>query len=238
MKLDINNYPGSKRASGLYQFIINHIPERKFIIELFAGGGVITEKLVKNDCTAERFYCYEKSVQVFNQLREKFEYNYNVSLNNVDAIQHYFKVLNEYPKDYSNSFFYIDHPYLMTTRRRSNVDIYECEFSAKEHVALFDLIKKLNDVGAKIMVSHYPNDFYDEHLVTKMNFNTAETQSMTRGGVATEKIYFNYDISKLKLATTAFVGHGRQERQRIKRKKVRWRKALEKNAIARKTGYY
>lgn len=226
MKLDIKNYPGSKRASGLYQFIINHIPKSNVIIELFAGSAAISEKLLKNNCTAGEILLFEKSTQVFNQLYRKHEENRKVHVFLEDSLQ-IFDRLKNLTLRIDRVFIYIDPPYLKTTRR-SDADIYEHEFSAKDHAVLFDLIRKLDANGAYILVSHYPSDIYDKHLVTQLNFNTAETQVMTRGGVATEKIYFNYDIDELELACSNFVGHGRQERQRIKRKKKRWVAALQK----------
>jgi DNA adenine methylase len=43
-------------------------------------------------------------------------------------------------------------------------------------------------------------------------------KALTRGGIATEKIWMNYDISEMDLATTEFVGVDYIDRQRIKRK--------------------
>lgn len=226
MELDIKNYPGSKRASGLYQFIINHIPESYLIIELFAGSSVISEKLLENNCTAGKIILYEKSTQVFNQLYDKYEGNRKVSIRNIDCFKHNLEFYNLTLR-YEKVFFYIDPPYCKSTRR-SDADIYEHEFTSKDHADLFDLIKKLDGYGANILVSHYPSKMYDEHLAEQLDFNTAETQAMTRGGVATEKIYFNYDITNLPLACSNFVGHNKIERQRIKRKKERWVKSLEK----------
>lgn len=43
--------------------------------------------------------------------------------------------------------------------------------------------------------------------------------TITRGGtIAVERIYMNYDITKLKLATPVYVGKDRTDRQRIRRK--------------------
>lgn len=67
-----------------------------------------------------------------------------------------------------------------------------------------------------IMISGYDCEMYNEAL---KGWKTSTFETMTRGGAATEKIWMNYDISELDLATTEFVGVDYIDRQRINRKK-------------------
>lgn len=226
MKLDINNYPGSKAASGLWQMIINHIPECTFFYEAFAGGAAITRKLLQSNHTVKYFYLLEKSINVFNQLYEEYLETSRVHVKRIDSLE----VLSQKLLDginYDETFFYFDPPYLKDSRRNTK-DIYEHEFSIQDHEAFFDLIRSISrEANCDFLISHYPCKEYDD-LASELNLTYKDINVMTRGGVATERIYMNYDINERRLACTDYLGHGRQERQRISRKKKRWANAIAK----------
>jgi len=64
---------------------------------------------------------------------------------------------------------------------------------------------------------------YDEQLT---DWRTIEFQSMTRGGVRTEKLWMNYEPEAAHWAT--FAGKNFTDRQRIKRKADRWAENYKK----------
>ncbi len=117
--------------------------------------------------------------------------------------------------DFSNTVFYFDPPYLMDSRR-SQRKLYHKEWSVDDHKRFFYCCELLVKAGAKILISHYDCELYNNQF---KDWHTATMQTMTHAGIAEEKIYMNYDIAQLKLLCTAFVGSDYMERQRINRKK-------------------
>ena len=57
--------------------------------------------------------------------------------------------------DSDNTFFYIDPPYLPSTRRSPQA--YNVEMTEKEHITMGELVK---NVQAKVMISGYPSQLY------------------------------------------------------------------------------
>lgn len=78
-----------------------------------------------------------------------------VVIENRDA----FQVIKQ--QDHSEALFYLDPPYLETTRSNSNHKQYRFELGISEHVAL---AKLLRSVKGKIILSGYPSDLYDREL--------------------------------------------------------------------------
>lgn len=60
-------------------------------------------------------------------------------------------------KDSTNTLFYIDPPYLASTRSAKSV--YDIEMSEEDHIALG---KKLNNCSGKVILSGYMSDLYKE----------------------------------------------------------------------------
>ena len=76
------------------------------------------------------------------------------------------------------------------------------------------------------MLSGYPSEVYDDLL---SDWKTIEFQSMTRGGIRTEKLWMNYELESV--FDTRFVGKNCMERQQIKRKAERWQEKYKKMPI-------
>ena len=68
-----------------------------------------------------------------------------------------------------------------------------------------------------MILSGYPSALYDEQLG---DWNTVALQAMTRGGVRTEKLWFNFSPDRVHWAS--YAGRNFTDRQRIKRKAARW----------------
>jgi len=139
----------------------------------------------------------------------KFECGYAVKLININA-HHFLKNYNFT----GSELVYVDPPYLPETR--TSRSRYTFEYSKKDHINLLKLLKTL---PCNVILSGYPSTVYDDTLT---KWNTIEFQSMTRGGVRTEKLWFNYKIDKVHWSS--FAGKNFTDRQRIKRKAERWSK--------------
>ena len=93
--------------------------------------------------------------------------------------------------DYENTFMYIDPPYLLETRRAKQ---YKCEMDDAEHVRLLSLLQKSQ---AKIMISGYASELYDDMLT---GWNRQELVSHAEmGKPRTEIIWMNYEIGQTEL---------------------------------------
>jgi DNA adenine methylase len=88
------------------------------------------------------------------------------------------------------------------------------EYPIADHRRLLDRDRRL---PAAVMISGYPSALYDDALP---GWRTLEFQVMSRGGVRTEKLWMNYPANAVHWAT--FAGSNFTDRQRIKRKAMRW----------------
>jgi hypothetical protein len=129
-----------------------------------------------------------------------------------------------------DALVYCDPPYLLHTRRRHR-PIYRYELSDADHVRLLDIITRL---PCRVMISGYYSDLYASVL---FDWRVLSFQARTRGGtMATEYVWMNYP-EPLELHDYRYLGCDFRERERIKRKKLRWvarlsrMDALERHAM-------
>jgi len=121
---------------------------------------------------------------------------------------------------------YCDPPYLHSTRKRMN--LYRFEMSDKQHCRLLAILKAL---PCAVMISGYWSKLYSEQL---QGWNTATFQTMTRGGtLATEWLWFNF-AEPLALHDYRYLGRNFRERERIKRKTLRWKNRLARMPLLEK----
>ena len=78
------------------------------------------------------------------------------------------------------------------------------------------------------MISGYRNTIYD---LAFRNWQRIDFKTMTRGGHKNESIWINYTPPAIPAELT-FLGNNFRERERIKRKKIRWAKKLAKLPLA------
>lgn len=113
-------------------------------------------------------------------------------------------VLDTYDTDYS--FFYLDPPYIMDTRKGGR---YQYEMTADDHQRLADRIQQLS---GKVMLSSYPHAIYDALGWERVDIDTfchavgRTLKSGLKGKGAmrtehkrTESIYINYEMTQLSL---------------------------------------
>lgn len=197
-------YLGSKAASGAYQAIISQMPPHDLYIETHLGGGAVMARKpaapvnigvdidpITLACAAEKF-------------------GDHVQLVNAD-IMSFLDAFDFSP--YKAPLLYVDPPYLAETR--TSAARYRYEYTRENHIELID---KLKQIPAAIMISGYPSELYDSLLA---DWRSIRFQVMTRGGVRTEQLWMNFAEGDAYCAT--FAGSNYQDRQRIKRKAERWK---------------
>jgi len=192
-------YFGSKATSGLCQAIIAMMPPHDTYIESHLGGGAI----IKRKPPALRNIGIDLDPQVIAE----FECSYPVEL--INGCAHRF--LADY--DYQGSeLVYSDPPYLR--RSRTSGRRYRFDYDEQDHVELLELLKRL---PCRVILSGYPSALYDDLL---KGWSSLELQVMNRGGVRTEKLWFNFTVDRVHWAS--YAGKNFTDRQRIKRKSANW----------------
>lgn len=197
-------YLGSKAGAGVYQAIVALMPPHDTYIEPFVGSGAILARKPP----AFRSIVLDLDPQCASRLADRRD---------VEAIWgcglEYLAALDV--KRHGRVLVYCDPPYVLATR--SSEHRYAHEFTDDQHRQLAKILARLHREGAACIVSGYPSPLYDQLY---RNWRTREFQAMTRGGVRTEKVWFNYDPNAAHWAT--YAGRDFTDRQRIKRKAERW----------------
>lgn len=128
--------------------------------------------------------------------------------------------LRQYPFT-GRELVYCDPPYLHATRR--DLHLYQYELTAAQHRELLHVVRK---IPAPVIISGYQSDLYQSQL-ERRGWNVQHFQAMTRRGVATETLWYNFP-EPLELHDYRFLGKDRRERQNIKRKCQSWTTRLAK----------
>jgi hypothetical protein len=117
---------------------------------------------------------------------------------------------------------YLDPPYLMSARRQSR-RLYRYELSTEAEHA--ELLRLLVTLPCMVMLSGYRSELYDTQLV---KWRREEFYTSDRGGNRKlENVWLNFP-APLELHDYQYLGQGFRERERIKRKRARWRAKLER----------
>jgi DNA adenine methylase len=228
MNNESNAYFGGKSGSGTYQTIINQIPPHRVYVELF--GGMLG--IYRHKRPAESSIIFEKDSSLVKIYRERFgieEYNLKETLSRAlpgrTGVRFYngcaLEVFNWYSGisslDRDDVFCYVDPPYPIESRRSGTK--YKHELSNEEHTDLLTTMISLRD--AKIALSTYPNELYDEFFYGRDEWRFIEFESQTRHGKATEQLWMNYPEPD-ELHDYRYLGEDYRERERISRKLKRW----------------
>jgi DNA adenine methylase len=126
-----------------------------------------------------------------------------------------------YAYDFKGSYLvYCDPPYLMSTR--SGKRLYEHEMSDADHRRL---LRVLQDLPCYVMLSGYLSEMYSQAL---RGWSWTGFPAMTRGGqLARQTLWYNFP-APVALHDYSYLGGNFRERERIKRKKVRWTERLKR----------
>jgi len=114
---------------------------------------------------------------------------------------------------------YCDPPYLMSTR--SSGPLYRHEFSDEQHA---ELLSTIGELPCRVMISGYWSELYASRL---HRWNSIHFETMTRGGMATEWVWYNYD-APVALHDYRFLGESFRQRQDLKRQIASWTGKLKR----------
>ena len=97
--------------------------------------------------------------------------------------------------DYKEVLFYLDPPYVQSTRKGGG---YNYEMTDADHQELLDMIIRLKK--AKVILSGYPNALYAEYLSwNTLDFQVvcvSESLSGNKQTTRTERVWFNFEIEE------------------------------------------
>lgn len=198
-------YLGSKAGAGVYHVIVALMPPHDTYIEPFKGSGAIYSR----KAPATRSILLDKDPEVLRST----PIGANTTVLEGCALQ-YLATLDV--AALGRVLIYVDPPYPQSTR--TSRARYKHEFTELDHRQLARILTYLSWLGCSIIVSSYPSALYDELYP---GWRTREFQAMTRGGVRTEKLWFNFEPAASHWST--FAGRNFTDRQRIKRKAARWK---------------
>jgi len=218
-------YPGGKNAA--FPTIINQIPPHDVRIEAFAGSGILTRMMRPAHLTV--------AIDIYTSCTDTLKASVpDAVVISGDAISELEPVVASCGYTAGNVFVYADPPYLKkdidgTPIRSSQRDMYQHEFATvEEHRKLLTVLKSL---GCMVMISGYFSKLYQQEL---NGWRVVSYNAVTRSGrVAKEYLWMNYP-EPVALHDYSYLGNGRTDRQRIKRKVERWRKRLETMPILEK----
>lgn len=208
-------YPGGKNGAGVFQTIINLMPPHETYIEPFLGGGAIL-RLKK---PAVLNVGIDVDAGIIASFRDG---DRNAGFSDVGRFRFLCADALEFLRKYKftgNELVYCDPPYLHETRVRR--DLYRFEMTDDQHRKLLGILHRLN---CRVIVSGYYSLLYAKALA---DWNTATFQAVTRGGsLRTEWLWFNFE-RPVALHDYRYLGVNFRERERIKRKAVRWTRRIQ-----------
>ena len=198
---------------GVAQWIINQIPPHRVYIEPFLGGGAI----LRLKAPARSSIAIERDPRVLAAWR--FHHNIpDLRAISGDAISW----LEDF-RPVGDEFIYCDPPYLFSTRTCGA--IYRFELSDAEHERLLSILKRLR---CSIAISGYWSALYTREL---SRWRTSRFLTTKRNHAhAEEWLWMNYP-PPISLHDYRYLGRDFRERERIKRKKIRWKNRLIKMPI-------
>jgi hypothetical protein len=213
------SYFGGKAGNGTIHTILNHIPPHDVYYSLFAGNDAVAW----NKKPAAINILYDLNTEVVRDWRKlqlpDFEIREGDALKVLEVLAKATIDIRGYPLD--RVFIFLDPPYLMETRK-GQVPVYKHEMTKDQHVDLLSQITAMLEY--KIMICCYPNPLYEMWLT---GWNHTDFYSTIRGGVALERIYYNYELTG-ELHDYRALGKGFRQREAYNRIKNNMIKKLSR----------
>ena len=198
-------YLGAKGGAGVYQLIIGLMPPHDTYIEPFAGSATIFR--LKPAAARSILVDKDTSAAAIGEPASNFDVKEGCGIEFLASLD---------VRPLGRVLIYADPPYPLATR--TSAARYRHELDDDGHRRLADALQARSRDGAMVIVSSYPSALYDALYA---GWSTREFQAMTRGGVRTEKVWFNFTPDAVHWAS--YAGRDFTDRQRIKRKAARWR---------------
>jgi len=204
-----SGYPGGKGAVGVYQTIINCMPPHEVYIEAFLGAGAVLRR--------KRPAKQSVGIDIDDVVIHKWVSNVSSSVQIIhgDALQlltHW----NWSDQDRHRTLVYCDPPYPGRVRRSAR-PVYKNDFAADDQHA--ELLKILLALPCMVVLSGYRSPLYESFLG---KWHQLDFLTVNRAGQRTvETLWMNYPAPTA-LHDYRYLGSNFRERERIKRKRVRW----------------
>lgn len=256
-------YPGGKSGPGVYHRLINLMPPHQTYIEPFLGGGAVMRlKLpapysIGVDLDAAVIRQWRSRVGdpgvvgspaaprgpvnlpsgVDGRRERRFNQVIPRSMIAVSAAvgpsgQPRFRFLRGDALTFLQSYpfapddlIYCDPPYLPETL--SSRPRYRHNFSDEQHA---ELLSTIGELPCRVMISGYWSEFYASRL---HRWNSIHFEAMTRGGMATEWLWFNFEPPTV-LHDYRYLGETAHKRQDLKRQIASWTGKLQRMSPLRK----
>jgi hypothetical protein len=212
-------YPGGKNGAGVYQQLINLMPPHHTYVEPFLGGGAILR--LKKPARLNI------GIDVDADVVARFRSTTPPELASPPAASLKLMVGSgiEFLKSHpwrGGELVYCDPPYLRSAISTSR-PFYRHTMTDAEHADLLRTLRRLPP-GVMVMLSGYHSEMYARAL-SRWRLHTFEAVKRS-GRKGVEHVWMNYP-EPLALHDYRYLGRDFRERERITRKKRRWRKKLE-----------
>ncbi|EAR15457.1 phage DNA methylase [Robiginitalea biformata] len=210
---ELEGYFGCKGAAGVFQNIINRIPPHETLIIPFLGYCAI----YRNMRPAREAHLNDLDPKVADLWRRSPAikgFGGNASVYNYDYAA-FLSIIQKSGYDKQSAVIYMDPPYMHDVRASAK-DRYNFELSPFDHLHMLSCARRFKK--ARVLISCYDNDVYARELD---GWSKVQFPAMTRGGVTTETLYFNYDPPN-ELHDYRYYGANYREREnnRLKRKRL------------------
>jgi len=206
-------YPGGKGQAGIYQRLISLMPPHDLYIETHVGGGNLFER----KRPARSSIVVDADELICAHWRRIAESDDCRSLTVIHGDAAAFLLGRQWlPTE--RVLIYADPPFVRSTRKSAR-PLYRCEYTDEQH---HELLTVLLQVPAAVMLSGYRCPMYDAALA---RWHRIDYPTLTRGGTwAIESCWLNFDPPARELHDYRYIGADFRERERIKRKRARWRR--------------
>jgi len=213
---NLTDFPGSKGGNGVWQTIINQMPPHDTYVEPFAGSAQVARRKLRAHSTI----VIDIDAAVAAALAKGSD-DAGVTVIHGDGL----KWLRENAKTLNTrTVVYCDPPYLVSTRRDKTNRYYEHDFTDQQHEELLRVVDLLTVHRVPVLLTGYRSDLYDRKLRT---WRRVDYPAQTHGGPVVESCWCNFELPWA-LHDYRYLGKDFRERERVKRKKYRWRLKLEK----------
>jgi hypothetical protein len=206
-------YPGGKGGVGVYQAIVNCMPPHDIYIEAFLGAGGV----FRNKKPARQSIGIDLDENVVRTWAASA--TPSLDLIHGDALD----ILSNWRwqgNDHGRTLVYCDPPYLKETRL-SRRRLYRCELtSSEEHTRLLQVLINL---PCMVVLSGYRSSLYEYFIG---HWRQLDFPTVNRAGKPTlETLWLNFSAPSA-LHDYRYLGKGFRERERIKRRRERWKARL------------
>lgn len=232
-------YPGGKSGPGIYQRLINLIPQHRVLVSAFAGRCGV----VRNIKPAEHTIVIDadESVCEWWDSWRRSKQGRALEIHHCDSIawiRHRFGLTKYFAADSgvtreplemasvsvaaelaggrpAETFLFADPPYVLSERAHGKQ--YACELTDDDHRRLLRILTMIPAALAAVMICGYSSALY----ATLDPWRSIDHRVPTRGGLQDETIWMNFPRA-IELHDYRYIGDCRRSRERIRRRQKNW----------------